>query len=102
MAFAVAANQNKELLGKDGLLPTDLYLRQVKDYFGDRSWRAFLQVPTVLLFSDWNKVDQSLDILAYTGMALSALVILCGCANMVTMAILWILYHSIVNIGQRW
>ena len=102
MAFAVAANQNKQLLGKNGLLPTDLYLRRIEDHFADAGWRRFLHVPTLLLFTDKSKIDQHLDILAYTGLAFSGIVVVFGCANMLIMALLWVLYHSIVNIGQRW
>ena len=103
VAFAVAANQNKQLLGKNGLLPSDTYLRRVEEHFeGDVSWRTFLHFPTLLLYGDKDKIDWHLGLLADAGLALSGFVLLCGCANMIIMIILWVLYHSIVNIGQRW
>ena len=102
MAFAVAANQNKQLLGKNGLLPSDLYVKRIEEHFADAGWRKVLQVPTLLLFTDKGKLDEHLDILAYTGLAFSGIVVVFGCANMLIMALLWVLYHSIVNIGQRW
>jgi len=40
--------------------------------------------------------------LAYAGLLFSGIVVLGGCANMIIMALLWALYHSVVNIGQRW
>lgn len=102
VAFAVALNQNKQLLGKNGLLPSDLYLKQIDEHFDDAGWTKVLHVPTLLLFTDKTKIDEHLDILAYTGMFFSGLILLSGCANMIIMALLWVLYHSIVNIGQRW
>ena len=102
VAFAVALNQNKQLLGKNGLLPSDLYLKRIEEHFDDAGWTKVLHVPTLLLFTDKTKIDEYLDILAYTGMVFSGVVMLFGCANMIITVLLWILYHSIVNIGQRW
>ena len=102
VAFAVALNQNKQLLGKNGLLPSDLYLKKIDEHFDDAGWTKVLHVPTLLLFTDKTKIDEHLDILAYTGMFFSGLILLSGCANMIIMALLWVLYHCIVNIGQRW
>ena len=101
-AFTVAAHQNKQLLGRDGLLPADLYVQRIVQHFGGPRWKAFLHVPSLLIFTDPSKINEHLDLMAYVGMALSALVLITGCANMVVMFILWVLYHSIVNIGQRW
>lgn len=36
------------------------------------------------------------------GLALSFLILILGCANMIMMTTLWILYMTIVNVGQRW
>ena len=102
VAFAIAAHQNKQLLGKDGLLPTDLYLKKVSHHFGGPNWKTFLHTPSLLVFTDFSKIDAHLDMLAYVGMALAGIVLVFGCANMVMMFVLWTLYHSIVNIGQRW
>ena len=102
VAFAVASNQNKELLGKNGLLPSDLYLRRIDEHFADAGWRKGLHVPTLLLFTDRSKIDEHLDSLAYVGLALSGILMVFGSANMLIMALLWLLYHSIVNVGQRW
>ena len=33
VAFLIALNQNVELLGKNGLLPVNLYLNRLKDHF---------------------------------------------------------------------
>ncbi|XP_048575813.1 lipase maturation factor 1 isoform X2 [Nematostella vectensis] len=103
VAFTIAANQNRQLLGKDGLLPSDMYLKRIKQHFSQETeWKTFLHVPTLLLFTDPAQVDQHLDVLAYTGLAVSAFILLTGCANMIMMFALWLVYHSIVNVGQRW
>ena len=102
MAFAIAANQNKQLLGKNGILPADLYLKRIEGHFSEAGWRKILHVPTLLLYTDKSMIDQYLDILAYTGLVFSGIVVVFGSANMFIMALLWVLYHSIVNIGQRW
>ena len=34
--------------------------------------------------------------------ALSVVVFVQGAANMIVMLLLWLLYHSIVNVGQQW
>ncbi|XP_031556252.1 lipase maturation factor 1-like [Actinia tenebrosa] len=101
-AFLIAAHQNKQLLGKDGLLPTDKYLQQIENHFGSRGWETFLRVLSVLLFCDWSKIDVYLDVLAYSGMVLAGFIMISGCANMIILFALWVIYHSITNIGQRW
>ncbi|OWK57889.1 Lipase maturation factor 1 [Lonchura striata] len=47
-------------------------------------------------------MDNTLDCLALAGLAGAAFVLLTGCANMVLMALLWLLYLSLVNVGQIW
>lgn len=103
VAFLVALHQNKALLGNNGLLPTDKYLKLIKNHFGSKNLHtAFVNIPTLLLFTKDDDIDWWLDALAYTGLMFSGFVLLTGAANMLIMGSLWMLYHSIVNIGQRW
>lgn len=102
MAFLVAYDQNKELLGTNGLLPSDQYLQRIKSHFGRNQMTAFMNVPTLLLFMNEEHIDWWLDTVALCGISLSVVVLIAGAANMFVMLTLWILYHSIVNIGQRW
>jgi hypothetical protein len=103
VAFLVALNQNKQLLGVDGLLPIPNFLNHVKNYFGGKSgWSSFQAVPTLLWAVNPEEIDKYLDLLAYCGALLSLFVFYTGCCNMVIMLLLWILYHSLVNVGQRW
>nr|XP_005993174.1 PREDICTED: lipase maturation factor 1 isoform X3 [Latimeria chalumnae] len=103
VAFLVAYNQNKPLIGEKGLLPCKLYLKNVKHYFGGKiNMDTLSYTPTILWFLDWSDMDVNLDYIAVTGLGLSAFTLITGCANMITMALLWILYHSLVNAGQIW
>lgn len=103
VAFTVAYNQNKQLIGEKGLTPCKDYLRSVKRYVGGKIGMAALTyTPTILWFLDWEDMNANLDGIALAGLALSGFVLLLGKANMIIMAVLWILYHSIVNIGQLW
>ncbi|KAI1886492.1 hypothetical protein AGOR_G00196300 [Albula goreensis] len=102
VAFGVAYNQNKQLIGERGLTPCKEYLRSVKRYVGEDRRRRLAYAPTVLWFLDWTDMDANLDTLALGGLGLSAFVLLAGRANMVIMTLLWLLYHSLVSVGQVW
>ncbi|XP_030629966.1 lipase maturation factor 1 [Chanos chanos] len=103
VAFSVAYNQNKQLIGDRGLMPCKEYLRSVKRYVGGKIGTAALAyTPSILWFLDWSDMDANLDGIALAGLALSGFVLVTGRANMFIMALLWILYHSLVNVGQLW
>lgn len=103
VAFSVAYNQNKQLIGEHGLMPCKNYLNSVKRYVGGRIGAAALAyTPSILWLVDWSHMDAALDGMALVGMALAAFVLLTGMANMVLMATLWVLYHSLVSVGQLW
>ncbi len=103
VAFSVAYNQNKQLIGEHGLMPCKSYLNSVKRYVGGKiGMAAFAYTPSILWLLDWSDMDANLDGIALGGMALSAFVLVTGMANMVIMVTLWVLYHSLVNVGQLW
>ncbi|XP_014791654.1 PREDICTED: lipase maturation factor 1-like [Calidris pugnax] len=103
VAFLVAYHQNKQLIGEKGLLPCKLYLQNVKKYFkGKINLDALSYAPTIIWFLDWSDMDSTLDYLSLLGLATSAFVLITGCANMVLMFLLWVLYLSLVNVGQIW
>ncbi|KAL4231529.1 Lipase maturation factor 1 [Mactra antiquata] len=103
VAFLVALHQNKQLLGSKGLLPANLYLNNVKKQSGGINLSTFTSVPSLIWLFDYEQnLDDILDYLAYGGLTLSTFLIINGGANWFIMFALWILYHSIVNIGQRW
>eukprot|EP00112_Aurelia_sp_Birch-Aquarium-sp1_P001317 Seg1139.5 transcript_id=Seg1139.5/GoldUCD/mRNA.D3Y31 product="Lipase maturation factor 1" protein_id=Seg1139.5/GoldUCD/D3Y31 len=104
VAFSVALNQNKQLIGNKGLLPTNNLINQINDHFGSNAKGGFFAVPSILLFmpSQGDSMDWSLDVIAYIGLGLALVVLISGCCSIVIMFVLWILYHSLVNVGQRW
>lgn len=103
MAFSVAYNQNKQLIGNHGLMPCKNYLDSVKRYVGGKIGMAALAyTPSILWFLDWSDMDANLDGIALLGMVLSGFVLVTGMANMVIMVLLWVLYHSLVSVGQLW
>lgn len=103
VAFLVAFHQNKQLIGDRGLLPCKVYLKSVQRHFQGRvGWDAMSSAPTVLWLLDWSHMDSNLDALALLGLGISSFILVTGCANMILMAALWVLYMSLVNVGQIW
>ncbi|XP_035876997.1 lipase maturation factor 1 isoform X4 [Phyllostomus discolor] len=103
VAFLVAFHQNKQLIGDRGLLPCKVYLKSVQRHFQGRvGWDTMSSTPTLLWLLDWSHMDSNLDALALLGLGISAVVLVTGCANMILMAALWVLYMSLVNVGQIW
>lgn len=93
VAFLTVARQFKPLLGEHGLLPVPAYLRKA----------SVLQSPSIFF---WRYSDRLLDCVAWTGLAISACAI-CGLTeagpvwlSMDAWLLLWVLYLSIVNVGQ--
>ncbi len=95
IAFLVAADQFRALIGANGLTPVPRFLRAV----------SFRQSPSLfhLRYS-----DGLFAAVAWSGAALSA-AMLAGAgdavplwAAMLLWAVLWALYLSIVNVGQTW
>jgi Lipase maturation factor len=97
IAFLVAARQLVPLVGRNGLTPANDFLSNVQSQLGSRA-EGMVQLPTLFWFGC---SDLEMSIFAWVGFALS-LVVLGGYANAVLLAILWILYMSIVHVGQIW
>jgi hypothetical protein len=95
IAFFVAANQFRALLGSQGLLPIPRFLRRT----------TLRQAPSVFHV---HYTDQFFALVAWGGAAL-AVATVAGLADVVPLwtsmliwAVLWALYLSIVNVGQTW
>src|SRR5207244_8876935 len=97
VAFLTLAHQIVPLIGSDGLLPVHLFLQRADAFFGSR-FDSFCQLPGIFWF---DASDGFLRAVAWLGVALSLLV-LCGFANAIVMALLWALYMSFVHVGQDW
>ena len=97
VAFLVAAQQLVPLIGEHGLTPANHFLASVQTQLGSRT-AGILRVPTLF----WLGIsDHGMLIFAWVGFVLS-LVVLGGYANAIILGILWVMYMSIVHIGQIW
>ncbi len=97
IAFLVAINQIVPLIGTDGLLPVNLYFKQISIALGSAGV-GFLRLPSV--FWLWNS-DTALLSVAWIGFLISC-ILAAGYTNALLMAVLWFLYMSIVHAGQDW
>jgi len=97
IAFLVAINQVVPLIGAHGLLPVNLFLRQVRDSLGSES-AGFIRLPSLFWF--WHS-DTALLTIAWIGFIL-ACVVTAGFANAPLLTILWFCYMSFVHAGQDW
>lgn len=94
VAFLTVLQQFKPLLGERGLLPVPAFLRNV----------SFREAPGIFC---WRYSDRLLDAVAGTGLAVSCCALLglteAGPVWLSTGAwlLLWVLYLSIVNVGQN-
>ncbi|HSU19695.1 MAG TPA: hypothetical protein VLI45_08130, partial [Acidobacteriaceae bacterium] len=94
VAFLTVLRQFKPLLGERGLMPVPAYLQRV----------SFSEAPTLF---HWRYSDRLVDFVGWTGLILSACA-LCGLTeagpvwlSLGVWLVLWVIYLSIVNVGQR-
>ena len=97
VAFLVAINQVVPLIGERGLLPLGSYLEQVSRALGSDG-AGFARLPSLFWF--WHS-DTALLTVAWLGFGL-ACVVVAGFANGIMLAVLWVLYLSLVHVGQEW
>ena len=69
VAFLISFDQNKELIGDNGLTPTKLYLTRIKERVDvDSNWKLYMKFPTLFWFlSSWDHLDYILDLTAICG-----------------------------------
>src|SRR5437588_3815221 len=97
VAFLVAAEQLVPLVGAHGLTPANHFLAGVQSQLGSRT-ECMWRVPTLFWFG---LSDHLLSIFAWAGFGLS-LIVLAGYANAIMLTVLWMMYMSIVHVGQIW
>jgi len=97
VAFLVAINQVLPLIGSHGLLPVDVFIKRINQMMGSTG-ASFIKLPSLFWF--WHS-DAALSTVAWIGFILSCLVA-AGYANAIIMALLWVLYLSLIHIGQEW
>jgi hypothetical protein len=96
-AFLAAAQQLVPLIGEHGLLPVGAFLDRVIEALGSPT-AGFLRLPSLFWLGH---SDQALLAVSWVGFALSC-VVAAGLANAIMLALLWVLYLSIVHVGQDW
>jgi predicted DCC family thiol-disulfide oxidoreductase YuxK len=92
-AFVSLWTQVDGLLGSDGILPAEQYLLAAKNQLGSRS---YWKLPTLCWLSS---SDTSLHVLCGSG-TVAALLLVLGIAPLPCLAVLWVLYLSLVSVGQ--
>ncbi len=63
---------------------------------------AFLKGPSLFWWISEHYVDLTLDLVAYLGISLSAILLFLGSGNVLIFVVLRVLYHSLVFVGQIW
>ena len=96
-AFLVAAFQLVPLVGHGGLLPADRVMGELLAEAGSAGGAA-RRLPTLFLVTGVS--DTALVAVAWLGVAISLFVVLGG-TNAAAMTLLWLLYLSIVQVGQE-
>lgn len=95
IAFFSLSHQIEPLIGENGLLPARQYLDRVKSHSGE-GLNSFKVVPTIF-WADCS--DATLISACRAGVALSLLLVM-GFDNALLLAALWVIYSSLVNVGQ--
>jgi hypothetical protein len=95
IGFLVLCQQFRPLIGENGLLSAGQFLEWVQTRY-NTGFAAVVEFPTVFWLG---ASDRVLQVAAYIGLALSAIVML-GYANVILLFLLWSLYLSFVEIGQ--
>jgi hypothetical protein len=98
VAFLVAFNQNESLIGEHGLTPAVNYLAQKPP--DSTVNQLILSHPTIFWIIP--PTTENLNYCAGAGLGFSMLVAVLGSANVPLMFLLWVLYFSIVTVGQHW
>ena len=101
VAFLGAYNQNKGLLGKDGLIPAHEHWTSLLSNCKASKLECFKAHPSLYWFLDVTMLgDETMDYTAITGMTLSMLVVL-GLDSFLVMIALWLLDFSIVTSAEH-
>ena len=94
VAFIAVIHQFKPLLGEKGLLPAPAHLKNI----------SFRSAPTIFC---WGYSDRLLDMVAWSGLLISVCALVgiteAGAVwiSVIAWLLLWALYLSIVNVGQK-
>ena len=99
VAFLVALHQNESLIGEHGLTPAMNLIQRYQPHIKSPQ-DAFLSHPTLFWFI--SPTTMNIDRVSLVGSLLAFIVVIRGAANIPIMFSLWLLYFSLVNVGQTW
>ena len=101
VAFLGAYNQNRGLMGKDGLIPAHEHWTSLLSSCKTSKLECFTSHPSLYWFLDFTMLeDEIMDYTALSGMTLSLLVVL-GLDSFLVMIALWLLDFSIVTSAEH-
>lgn len=114
VAFLVSFEQNRALIGRNGLTPinADRFMMQPMSLniesasvesimdFCKNAVNKIIELPTIFWFL--TPSDVNIELVSFIGMFLSGFLAVHGGSNMILMTLLWFLYSSLVNIGGVW
>eukprot|EP01040_Poterioochromonas_malhamensis_P001117 gene1117-1185_t len=99
VAFFIAFHQNSSLIGERGLTPAKSFIQRYRDRFPS-AHAAFLAHPTLFWYIEPS--NRNLEGVALLGGGISFVMVVLGHGSMCMLAVLWLAYMSIVNVGQTW
>lgn len=65
-------------------------------------WSTFTSVPSVLWFVPRASVDVAVRVMSITAMVLSVIIFVSGACSCAAMFLIWLLYLSLISVGQEW
>lgn len=99
VAFFIAFHQNSSLIGERGLTPAKSFIQRYRDRFPS-AHAAFLAHPTLFWYIEPS--NRNLEGVALLGGGISFVMVVLGHGSMCMLAVLWLAYMSVVNVGQTW
>ena len=100
VAFAVAADQYKPLMGERGLTPAKRYMDHLANTLPGSPLQKAMQVPSIFFWME--PTDDNVLLVCYIGAAAALLLatgVICWAPAML---LCWTLYHSLNSMGQTW
>jgi hypothetical protein len=96
VAYSIIFFQGRGLWSREGLLPINEFLADIRNRSGMGDWELFRRLPSLFYFSD---PDTAIPVFGAVGIV-GGLVLLAGYANFFILLVLWLLQMSFANSGQ--
>lgn len=99
VAFFAAWNQNRGLMGQNGLQPAMDYWPRLQAHLDTSPWHGFLQYPSLFWWIPLG--DSTMDGVAMLGMVVSFLALTGVYVSWLSIAILWLVQFSLINMSAH-